>query len=471
MEFMESYMLEPFMGYDIQDIIKESSFDVDDYLMTESAGTTKKNLLSRLWGMVKQIFKMIGIKIKEVCSGIKSFFTGSGKKITDHTIDQIAEEVLGKKEVTDGSKHLNFYYDNGKQICINYIGNFIASKFKETKVAGHDKKDRPEQQAIALIFNIVKQPGLLVPIIDMVKSIKENNGQIKFDIKKLQNSIDRVWAQTTISMVKLSCSMDSWTELNTQIIELNNAMQTIDDITFAKIVAETGTKDDEKLWAETMNKLVRLTSFMQKGINAVGDGMRQVYELDPKYRDQITSENFQKYLPKFVYRCIQSNIPGKYIHLAIRTICDKSINAKVSDANAKADERGYLKGNGRFVIFPGDSKLQDKVIKIAYNGLGIRGNRSEFEIYKKVKGIPDIANELYHVYDINDPNFCVIMADRVTPLDNYKEADKWNARMKEYCIDNNVGFIIRCNAGGFGKTKDGKVICVDFGNVHLLSRK
>ena len=261
--------------------------------------------------------------------------------------------------------------------------------------------------------------------------------------------------------------MEEWTNLNQKIIRLNREMQTIDDQIFGLRTYKFDDDKDEKDFIIAFNKLSQLTSFLQKGINAIGDEMRQIYKLSPAYENKINSSNYKTLLPAFVKSCVEHNIPSKYICYAIRQICDKTINALPTNPNIKAPPEGYVKGNGRFVIFPGDPALQDHIIKIAYNGLGVRGNRNEFVVWKAVENIPEIAQELYHIYDIGDKDNYVIETDRATPIDHYDKCIEWNERMKQMCIDNNIGFIIRCNDGGFGMLH-GKPICIDYGNVHRI---
>ena len=404
-------------------------------------------------------------KIHELTHGFMSIF--KTKKVDDKTIDQIAQYVLGLSDTEPGNKHLRFRYDNDKQITINYVANTVKKLIKEPTIGGHAKNDRPEQNAIMLIFHIIKRPELLDPIIEMLTMIRDNKGEINFETKRIRNAIDAIWAGMTMGF-SCTITLEQWTRLNDKIIQLNKSMEIVDDDTFAAITIHN--KDSTTVTTEManiLNELVRITSLLQKGINYVGDSMRQIYDLDKAYHDKINAINFQEKLPLFVKMCVESNIPSKYIYNAIHQICDVSINSDVKDGSVKLDTPKPLKGNGRFVMFPSDPSLDGKIIKVAYNGLGSRGNSNEFEVWNRVKDIPEIAQELYHVYNIGDKDSYVILTDRATPIDNYEHSDQWNENMKKMCIDHNVGFIIRCNAGGFGRIGD-KVICIDYGNVHRL---
>ena len=450
---------------DITELITESTFDVDAFLIQESSEVKKKNIISKLWGIIKKILNVIKVKFKELTHAVTSIF--KTKKVNDKTLDQIAQYVLDISDKEPGGKHLRFRYDNDKRITINYITNTIKKFIKEPEIAGHDKKDRPEQNAIMLIFHIIKRPDLLDPVIEMLESIKNNNGEITFDHKRMKNAINNIWAGLTLGF-RCTITLEEWTTLNNKIIKLNKAMEVVDNDTFTAITIHD--KDSSKVdssFANMLNELVKITSLLQKGINCIGDGMRQIYDLDELYHNKINASNFKDKLPLFMKMCVESNIPSKYIYNAVHQICDKSINSSVKDPNVKLEKPTPLKGNGRFVMFPSDSSLDGKIIKIAYNGLGSRGNRNEFEVWNRVKDIPEIAKELYHVYDIGDKDYYTILTDRAVPIDNYDKCEEWNKNMKKMCIDNNVGFIIRCNAGGFGKIND-NVVCIDYGNVHRI---
>lgn len=450
---------------DISSFISESVV-LDDNWLREAAGDNKKNLFQKIWGILKKIFRIIKAKCSEIMHAFLSIFRT--KKVDDKTLDQIAAYVLGEEEDIPGSKHLQFRYEDDKRIKINYVADTIKKFIKEPEITGHAKDDRPEQNAIMLIFHVVKRPYILDPIIEMIESIKNNNGNITFPINKMKDAIDSVWASLIFGR-GITISLEEWTVLNEKIIRLNKAMEVVDDDSLGTVtINDVSSSEMSSDWAKSFNNLIRITSLLQKGINCIGDGMRQLYQLDEKYHDKINSKNFTTFLPKFVKACVEYNIPSKYIHFAIRQICDRSINADLHNPEEKAGIPG-LKGNGRFVMFPSDPSLSNKVIKIGYNGLGVRGNRNEFVVFDKVKDIPEIVSNIYNIYDAGDPEQYIILADRVDPIDHYENTEEWNKRMKQLCIDHNVGFIIRCNDGGFGKV-DGKVVCCDYGNVHRIDR-
>ena len=416
--------------------------------------------------MIKKIVRVISAKIREIGHAFASIF--KTKKVNDKTLDQIAEYVLGISDTEPGTKHLKFRYEDDKRITINYVANTVKKLVKEPSIVGHDKDDRPEQNAIMLIFHIIKRPDLLDPVIEMLESIKSNNGEITFEHDRMRRAIDAIWAGLTMGF-GCTITLEQWTILNERIIRLNKAMEVVDEDTFMAITIHDKDSSTTTM-SKYLNELVRITSLLQKGINCVGDGMRQIYELDEKYHNKINVTNFKEKLPLFVKMCVESNIPSKYIYYANHQICDVSINSNPkSETPEKLDVPKPLKGNGRYVMIPSDPSLDGKIIKVAYNGLGSRGNMNEFKVWNIVKDIPEIANELYHIYDIGDTSNYVILTDRADVSKTMSESDavKWNEKMKEMCIRNNIGFIIRCNAGGFGKI-DGRWVCVDYGNVHRI---
>lgn len=470
MLYMENFSVDVLGITDFTELISESTILSEEWF-EEAAG--KGGFLSRVWNVIKRVFGVIKAKCSEILSAFISIF--KTKKVNDKTLDQIAEYILGISPDEPGSKHLRFYYDNDKQIKINYIANTIKGFVKEPEIVGHDKHDRPQQKAIMLIYHVIKKPHLLDPLIEMANEMKNNNGVINFDLKRIESAINAIWAGMVFGF-RTTVSLEEWTRLNEKIIAFHKALEIIDDDSMGALTIKTANSPDNSQlsagWAKAMNDLVRIGSFLQLGINAIGDGMRQIYQLDAVYHDKINSTNFRQLLPKFVKMCVESNIPSKYIYNAIHQICDKSINANPKDLTVKATIKP-LKGNGRFVMFPSVDGLTDKVIKVGYNGLGARGNRNEFMVWDRVKSIPEIANEIYQIYDIGDPDLYVILADKVKEIEEnhgqWSGAEEWNKKMREACLRHNIGFIIRCNPGGFGTLiGSDKVICCDYGNVRRV---
>lgn len=292
---------------DITEFISES-VDIDPIIMEATNGATKKNIFSRLIGLLKRLYRIIRAKMSELTSAFVSIF--KTKKVNDKTLDQIAEYVLGEVEDLPTSKHLRFRYENDKRITINYIANTVKKFIKEPDVPGHDPKDRPYQYAILLVFHLVKKSYLLDPVIEMLDSISTNDGNITFPVSRMKEALDSIWAGTSIG---LSCtiSLEEWTALNNKIVILNKKMETVDDETFSRITIDDNDNGITKDWAKIFNELTSLTAFLQKGINSVGDGMRQIYTLDVKFHNRINANNFQNFLPKFVKMCVEYNIPSK----------------------------------------------------------------------------------------------------------------------------------------------------------------
>ncbi len=455
---MERFSLNEPVFLDPEVLFTESVWP--DQIIREAGSVTKGNFFRKVWGILKRFWAVICAKVRQITSWVTSIF--HTKQVDDATLDQIAEEVLGELPEKEGSKHLRFTYDNDHRIKFNLVVNAVKKQFKDPEIVGHDKGDRPYQQAFVLAFHIIKKPFLLDPLIDFLETIRQRGGEAhEYPVDRVQKAIDSIMAGTAVGL-NFTVSMEEWTVLNERIQKFQNALQLVDDNTFME------EEQYSRIYADVMNQMVSVGGYLQKGINEIADGMRQVYELDEKYWNAINTQNFRKMLPAFVSRCIHYNIPSKYLNRAVRQICDQSINCNPKQPDQKADVNKPMKGNGRFVIIPGDPALKNYVIKVAYNGLGIRGNRNEFMVWNRVKDIPEIANELYHIEDIGDKENCVILCDRANEIDQWEGCEDWNKRMKEMCINNNVGFIIRCNAGGFGTREDGKVICIDYGNVHRI---
>lgn len=456
------------------DFITES---IDPYQIileeTEKAGGVKKNnVFQTVWAIIKRIIAVIRLKVAQIYQSIKSIFVH--RQPDDKTLDQIAEHVLGETE-EPSTKHLQFRYDDDKQIRINYLTNTIGKFAKDTKIPGKEKTDRPESHGILLAFHVIKKPYLLDPIIEMLQSIKDNNGAIDFDIKRAKNAVDTILAASTFGFT-ISIRLEEWSVFNEKIQKLGEVATSIDDHLTGRVPITIKGKEIDQEWLNVINEFGRVHSGFQIGLNLIGDGLRWVYQLDGKYENKITFANYQEKLPLFVRLCVESNIPGKYIHHAVRQICDASISS-TPKRDEKAPVKAGLKGNGRFVIFPGHESMRDKVLKVAYNHLGSRANRIELDIWKQLSDITgeratyaeQIKQELTEVFSIGDQHHFVIATEAFAEgIDVYDGAAQWDKKMQDLCRKAGLSYKIRTNEGGFGKRADGKVISGDFGGVRPL---
>ena len=454
--------LDPFEMKDITTLISESTFNIEEFFITEAEGAKKKNIIQKIFGILKKVWSVITAKVSEIYHAFKSIFTT--KQNNDKTLDQICEYIFGECNDAPSSKHLKFRYEDDHRVTFNYISNTIKKNIKQSEIVGHDKDDRPLMDLIVLVFHIIKKPYILDPLIEMISSISENNGEIVFEYDRLRKALDNIYSGMVFGL-GCTISLEKWTTLNDKVFQLNKAVQVIDSSTFhaINIHDKNGVPVGYK-FTKTLNEIVKLTGAIQIGINTIGDSMRQVYVVDSKFHNRINVSNFQEKLPQLVKMFVEYNIPSKYIYNAIHDVCDISINSYYKNPKIKLDKPEPLKGNSRFVLFPSDESLNGKIIKVAYNGLGTRGNRNEFKVWNLVKDIPEIANELYQIYDIGDHDYYVILTDRATPIEHYKNSTEWNKKMRQSCINNNLGFVIRCNDNGFGDI-NGKAVCIDYGNV------
>ena len=466
---LESMNIDPIgdMFNDPQFCITESTNEVDEYIREAAEGATKKNIFQRLKDLIMKCFRAIADKCRQIGTFWKNLF--SKKEVCDKTLDQIAKSCFGETD-EEPSKHLNFEYLDGTKIKFNYLANAAKRHVKATKVPGHDLNDRKIQEGILMIFKIINKPNIVDSLINQIEGIQSNSNTYNFSPREIKKACKQFWVATSVSSLSCTISLEQFTQLTEKVTRLHKALQILDDHTMGTTTVHTekNTPESNRDLIEALNSVSDIAIILQLGLNYIGDGMRQVYVLDKSYNNKINAKNFKTKLPQFVKTCIESNLPTKYIHQAILDVCDASINCIPGKPTEKKTS-ATLKGNGRFVLIPGDKSLSDKVIKIAYNNFGVRGNRNEFSIWNKVKDIPEIANELYHIYDIGDKDNLCILCDRVSPFDNYKETDKWNEQMRKYCMDNKIGFIIRCNSGGFGKNDKGKVICADYGTVKRIA--
>lgn len=462
------------MDDDPMEVISEGvDFDIDAYI-AEKGPVTKKNLITRMKELLMKIFNAVMTKTAQIVSWF--YKKGKATKTDDKTLDEIAAFVFGDND-TPPSKYLSYTNENGGTIRFNFMAASInGSDNAKGGVKGHDMDERPEQRLMILGCKMIRNPDVLESTIKVLEDIKANNGKVTADLreadkilKQIQDDNREVPGAKTMfkNVINPTITMEEFTKFNDVCNRFMKALEISDDFLMKAVdLNDPNGLNDSELITKFMNRTLKVGKYIQKVVNAVGDGLRQIYIIDEKWHNQINSSNYAEKLPMFVKQCIESNIPSKYVCYAIRCVCDVSVNSEPGNPQKKADVNKAQSGNGRFVMFPGDPNLSKFILKVGYNGLGIRSNRNEFMVWDKVKDIPDIANELYQITDIGDKDNIVILCQRAKPLDEpYKDTQKWCDKMYQLCKDNKVPFIIRCNDGGFAKDDNGKIICVDYGTV------
>jgi len=164
-------------------------------------------------------------------------------------------------------------------------------------------------------------------------------------------------------------------------IEKANAVldKAIENITAAKeFIIKMNDKEVSVAYAMALDQLEQLIFSLQIGMNLLFNCANYQYTIDLRYKDQI--HDFEG-LAKFVSRCINANIPSKYIGYNTYLIAAPELKGDDPDHN----ENKPLWGQTRVVLFPTNNK--NVVIKCALNKYGVKTNRDEYTISKHLKDV------------------------------------------------------------------------------------
>lgn len=166
-------------------------------------------------------------------------------------------------------------------------------------------------------------------------------------------------------------------------------------------------------------------------------------------------------LSKFVDLMLKQGVPPRNINEAIMKVC----HPKMLGEDPKS-------GMSRLILFPTTSDGKDKVIKVAYNAFGIAANKNEAKFYQYITRSkdPEISEGKDYfaaVRGVTKEQTAIIM-ERVTPLEDFAEISQTRTKirnwLKKTSKDGRNPFDLEdLNAGGFGKTVDGRPVCLDYG--------
>lgn len=471
---LESFQLNPIDEYlDPVDLLLEGVNELDELYKEASENMTRRNVLQKIWGFIKKVFRLMGKAVERIIRFLQSLF----KKKTK-TANQIIHEMgIRPGKPLNISKNVNskkvpirsnpksemkmpefidlvlddiiMKINKDNSITISYI-DVIATQ--EAKIRGYGKIPGQEQvrgQYTENVLILIKNSQLMEELVEITKtftSVIKNKNELEFINRydKWDRELGKEFVEDdqTVTLEQIRSFQIKLNEM-AKIVELfdlpNNSIMVMNPTLLKKL-----------------NEFANIASDLQMGMNSISGCLQHVYEINARYLNSI--HNIED-LSLFVGKCIQSGIPPKYISYNAYLISDSSIKGD----GIKGDKDNPKWGQSRVVFFPLDNK--NIVYKIALSGFGIRANKSEYdisEVFEKNGGSHLIAKVIKNI-----SNFYIISMELVEDrkIDElHPDIDDLKRKLYNFTKDHNIPLDIRDdirhkNVG----YKNGKCVALDYG--------
>jgi hypothetical protein len=471
---LESFNLDPmnmlYGSTEFSILVESNNKEFDVAVSNASKGTTKKNLLQKIWAFIKKILGLISRGVAAIIRFIKSLFKRKTKGV-----DQIAEELslpispLTPKSEEQSSrvelpsnpasevdvpkdincifKPLQIKINNDESIGIT-LSEVNARNFgmrDSGKAPGHEQvRYSDATNAISLM----QQPALLDELVNVAKAIKVGldsgkideffNGWTRWDMKFNARGID--------SDSKITIKQMEYFQL--KFNEIMKELEALGDL-------ENHNNLNNNRVIDKLNGFAGFCGRVQMGMNNISGALQQLYVIDAKYRNCIKDVET---LSMFVDKCIQSAIPPKYISYNAYLVSNVNLKGDGSEGN----ENHPRWGQTRVVFFPIDNRTV--IHKIALSGYGVRCNRNEYRITDKFKS--EGGSDLLALVVSHTPSFGIITAERVNiPGDiSSSELEKIRTKVRLFANKKNLPIAITDIHSGNVGVKHKNYVITDYGN-------
>lgn len=481
-----TFVLDPFSVFDgvvFEAFDPETFFETDamfiDDIINEAAEVQKKNLFERLVGIIKKGIKWIGQTISNIISGLGRLIKGNAK-----TADQIANEVGIKKN--DAAKTTGDN-SNAKNAAESVQQNFIDGIVSDGVLinpAALVKKSMDEVPIkgrhinaggvrASQVLDLIANPKILDKFLDLFKTLTN-----ELSAKNVTaDDMDRIYALcksfagrpsisdyvknevlggVEIRHEQVRITVAELVSMQKKVNEMNEICEKVDDCKRTlNINIGTTSKDVEKIYLHLLNELSWATVNIQGGLHAISNGMRGIYQLDPRYWGSIKDI---KQLSEFAEECIKTGIPAKYIVNNIYKVCDDAISGTYDIGKPRM-------GFGRLTLIPEG----EYVYKVAFNQYGVRSNKNDLLVMNAIRDkeirmkfattVTSTKNNVINVMEKIDTSEKPAMI----------EAERLGKEINNELKALNTGFTIYdIKPDAFGK-KNGRFVIVDYGYIHRTS--
>lgn len=482
--FESVFTLDPLLRYGFDDCFdpmeefKTESIYIEN-VMTEASSITKKNLLKKLWKLIKDAVKWIGSKLIQMIKGIKRAIFGKTK-----TSNQILKQIKAEKhevqydkvDYTDpftGQKaalagYLSFiegFYEDG--IMIN-PASLVSTNPAKVPVKGKDINagGTRASEVISLILN----PK---PLDDYIEFFKKLTSEIKSDnisaeeIKNIANlCADFAGRPSLASYIsdgtgntlnskynEIYISIDQLMDFQKKVDEVCRVGEEFDNV-YNQLNVKFNDNSIESKYIHIMNELAWACVNLQGGLHTISNGLQGIYDIDPGYIGSIKTPEM---LAQFVEESLKCGIPNKYLVRNIYMVCDECIKGKPNFDKP-------IMGFGRLTLIPEG----DVIYKVAINRYGVRSNKNDFAVMNEVKGTPLMNKFAETTHTIGDYIINVMEKVKAGSMNepSATEANKLGAEINTELEKMGIGFEIHdIKSDAFGKKGD-QYVLLDYGYLH-----
>ena len=476
-------------------------------IFMETKGATKKNIFQRLWNIIIKSFGSIGKIFSNILKWFKNILFG---KKSAKTADQIAEDIglkinnnVDEKPVTISvpsseeseielppieliAKELLIEYNKEKQSIIfntdEVFKNVYYSKYNKPKVDGNQGKivGQPainehfhftlktilHDQLFDAYCNIV---SLICDYVDKYKNDEDvsgytqtkDAGEIRLAYNKfsdLNTSINNNISKTEIPYQKFEEFAKKVGEINKKFSDINMIIEGVPDVNAKSLFVFKLTQP----FIDALNDISAIAFRLQMGINAITSTIQKSFILDKRYLE--TCSNLED-LDKFIYECIKSGLPPKYIAYNSWIIMSKELKGSNSDKDKP------VWGQARVIYYPDNNP---KVVhKVALHMNGIWSNKTEREITIKAEQSNNMANNINELLKYIARTVWLSKTGSINSMERLDTSKQPSLTIVKVLGDkvanitkNNIFGIRDLHDGNVGKTSDGKWKFIDYGMAY-----
>ena len=448
--FLEQFNLDPIGQFD--DVLLESGTDdIWDYINEAREGATKKNIIQKLWGLIKKAAAWIWKKLQQLWKFVKGLFSRKQTSINDVLEDatisaniSVSNNTAKSNNTATGSKendviksitHQSNGMDKieveiktkdesgkivsvptaimvaqgisvklrGDEIVFNVDatlnGGYYNFRFRDNREdVGSDefarKQGMPNSRGMLsglyLLYKISSDDQYYLAMNDLATGLKT------LSVYSEENDASRAIENLTKNAKLLRGVLDKNFSLNGDyaLSEIEKCVGLMNNLAGA---CSTDTIISDPRLVDVLNDISYILLLLQFGINVLTGTIVHLYDPDPKYFG-ICKDT--KSLDICVEEMLRRKIPSKFVARAAYLISDENLRA-YSDINNPAF------GQSRLALFPKD---ESQVIKVALNALGVHDNARDINTYNMVSkaGGADLLAKITGI----EPQKCVETMER-----------------------------------------------------------
>ena len=409
---LERFNLDPLAGYD--DFVFENA-EVIQYITEASEGATKKNILQKLWDLIKKLINILKKGLAKMINFIKRLVSRKNK-----TADQIIQEALGE------SLKPNKVSGDSLNVKMNAIQKDGSIKVEEFDVAAKNIYAKLKDDCLYINWNMWKGGLDADNKVSDGKSMNQPKGgmffqyHIFFNFYENLEKIDQKFheLETKLQNGQMKDGLFDYMGLEALILpkvqhafkfkEKELKLDRIDQILDLIKWAEEHLLTDKNKWIRDedephsikfFNCLAQVLSGLQFAINDIGTCLRLRDDIDASF---VKSVHSAEDLDKVVKAFIDNHLPAGVIARMTARIADENLCFYTLADNVPI-------GQSRGVLIPKDKKI---VYKFATNQIGIMGNKNENTV-TNIARKTDTSDLIAQVIKL-EKNACVSMIEKAS---------------------------------------------------------